>query len=129
MLSENIIDSIIKIATPERKDKILKMFINNINDYSGKIIPYVLDLLVNPTPFNIGKVLNLDWISKNMGLIQYNYEKYIIKDITIDKIDELNGDVYINYKRLEKINENREDVEYEDCKTSISFIDNPEVLK
>lgn len=129
MLSQNIIDSIIKIATPERKDKILKMFINNINDYSGNKIPHILDLLVNPKSFTTGKSLNMDWITNHMSFIVYHYENYNIKDITIDKIDELNGDVYINYKRLEKINEDREDVEYESYQTIISFIDNPEVLK
>ena len=131
MISESIIDAIIKQATIENKDNVLKMFIKNLrsNYYNDTVINRVLELLINPKCLVKKEHINMDCIIKNFSSWLYQPNNLIVKDITLSSIDNIEGLIHVSYKYKEKINEDRDDIDFINSIVSISFIDNPEVLK
>ena len=132
MISEFIIKAIIKQAKQEDKDLVLGLFIQQLAggySYNDNKVNHVLELLVNPRIFIEKEHINLDYIKNNIKNYIYKFDEYIIKDVTIDYIDNLEGLVYCKYKYKEKINEERGDIDFSDGKFNVSFIDYPQVLK
>lgn len=132
MISEFIIKAIIKQSKQEDKDLVLGMFIQHLADgysYNDDKVNHVLEMLVNPSSFIKPEHINIDYIRNNIKNYIYNYDKLIVRDITIDYIDNLEGLVCINYKYKEKINEERDDINFSDGKCNVSFIDYPQMLK
>ena len=59
----------------------------------------------------------------------YQIDKYNIKNIRVDSIDNIDCTVRVKFEYLEKINEDRDDVSYANTYSEISFNDYPEILK
>lgn len=132
MFSESLINALLKTATVEAKDNLIKMVIKNIHrnySYDDNRINHFIEMLVDKSAIkNIGDV-NLEYIKNNLNLVKYNHENYNIKDIEVYSIDNVDGEVIIKYKAIEKINEDRADMTYTDYTVSISYLNFPEVLK
>lgn len=132
MFSENLINALLKTATVEAKDNLIKMVIKNIHSnysYDDDKINHFVEMLVDKSAIkNIGDV-NLEYIKNNLEIIKYNHENFNIKDIKIDSVDNIDCVVIIKYKAIEKINEDREDITYTDYTVNISYLNFPEVLK
>lgn len=132
MISSFIIDAILKQAKPENKDNILKMFIEKLSDnysYNDSKVNHVLELLINPKVMIEKEHINMDYINKNFTKWLYRPDDIIIKDIAFKSIDNIEGLVYISYSYKAKLNEYRDDIDFNNNTISISFIDYPEVLK
>ena len=131
-MSEIIIDNLIKNSNFKDKDFLLKLFIMNlVKDYryNDDKVNRVLELMLDNSKFVKAEHIDMVYITKNIDKFAYYADKYYIKDVTLGSIDNINSIIQINYKYLEKINENRADVDYNDNCVNISFIDYPEVLK
>ena len=132
MISETIIKAVINQAERVDKDTMLAQFIIKLgNDYSynDNKVNHCLELLLDEAKLISPNEVNMDYIKKNFNNYIYNSDRYIIKDIELKSIDNIEGIIYICYKSKEKINEDRDDVGFNQYNASISFIDNPEVLK
>lgn len=131
MISENIVKAIINQASKENKDKVLSMFVLNIanNSYNDDKVNHILEMLINNNAIIKLEQINSDYIIKNFDSYIYNWEKYIIKDIKVIEVDNIESIVKVSYKYKEKINEDREDIEYHTNIVNISFIDNENILK
>ena len=92
-------------------------------------ITHLLDLLVDPSLAKTNVVLNDKYINDNLKSFIYKYENYNIRNIKLESINEVDCTVIISYEYIEKINEDRDDVNWSINKISIDFINYPEVLK
>ncbi len=132
MISKAIIEAVIKQSNPIDKDMVLGLFITNLGgnySYNDDKVNHCLELLLNKTRLIIPNNVNIGYIEKNLNKYIYNADKYIIKDIKIKSIDNIEGIIYLDYICKEKINEDKNDVGFSQYNVNISFIDNPEVLK
>lgn len=132
MINQKIVNILLKSASSTAKDIVINEILKHIAldyDYNDKKATHVLELLADPESLILTKDINLDYIKEHLELISYNADDYIIKDIKVIYVDNIEGYVGIEYKYLEKINEDRGDIDFSETHTSISFINNPEILK
>lgn len=132
MVNKNIINAIIKNASQQDKDNIIKMFIDYIQDnvsYNDNKVNHILEMLIDKSVIKTVDDVNKDFIKDNIQLCVWQYDQYNIKDINIIGIDNINCTVNISFKRMAKIDEDRGDIDWDDCTSNISYIDNPKVLK
>ena len=132
MINKNIIKVILKSSNNDNKEAVLNELLNHISlsyDYNDNKAGHILEMLCDSKAIVKVTDVNVDYINKHLNLIMYNNENYNIKDIEVTGVDNIECYVKVNYKYLEKINEDRDDVSYQSTCTTINFIDNPDVLK
>ena len=132
MINKAIVKAVLNSATKESKEKILNELLNHISmsyDYNDRKAGHILEMLVDSNSIISIEDANIDYVNKNLGLLMYNHEKYNIKNIKIDSVDNIDCNIKVTYEYLEKINEDRDDVSYTSSYSNISFIDNPDILK
>ena len=119
-------------ASKEAKDAILKELLNHINynyDYNDEKAGHVIACLMDKNEIVTVDKVNQDWLNTHLDRLISEADKYNFKDIRATGIDNIDCVVKVEFKVLEKINEDRCDVSYRDTYTYISFIDTPEILK
>ena len=132
MINKSIIKAILGASTKESKDIVINELLNHISlsyDYKDNKAGHILEMLVDPNAVVTIKDMNLDCINRNLGLLMYKHEKYNIRNIKVDSVDNIDCNIKITYEYLEKINEDRDDVSYTSSYSNINFIDNPDILK
>jgi len=132
MINKNIINTLLKAATTESKNAIIKELLNHISlgyDYNDIKAGHILEMLCDSDTVISVKDINVNYINNNLNLVMYNHEKYNIKNICVMDVDNIDCIVKIRFDYLEKINEDRDDISYSNGQTNISFIDNPDILK
>lgn len=131
MISKSIVNAVLKAAKVEAKDNVIRMLIEHMNnsyDYDDFKGSHVLECLVDNKAIVSNEDINLNYIQENLKIVKYNYEKYLIKDIVIERIDNIECQITINYSYKEKLNEERDDIDYINTYTIISWKDYPKVL-
>ena len=132
MINKAIIKAVLNSATKESKEKILNELLNHISmsyDYNDRKAGHILEMLADNNSIITCEDVNIDYINNNLNLLMYNHEKYNIKNIKLASVDNIDCNVRITYEYLEKINEDRDDVDYTSSYSNINFIDNPDILK
>lgn len=132
MISKSIIEAVIKQAKPADKDMMLGKFIVKLSDnysYNDDKVNHCLELLLGVTKYVSTDDVNMNYVKEHFNEYIYKSENYIIKDIELKSIDNIEGIIHIDYKSKEKINEDRDDIGFSQYNINVSFIDNPEVLK
>ena len=132
MINPKIFNAVLMAATKETKDLVLKALVHHIGnnyDYNDNKVGHIVDMLVDKNAFITPDKINLKWVEDNLERLKYQHEKYNIKNISVDSIDNIDCTVRINFEYLEKINEDRDDVSYTSSYSDISFIDYPKILK
>lgn len=119
-------------ASKEAKDAVLTELLNHISfnyDYNDEKAGHIIACLMDKTEIVTVDKVNNDWLNTHLDKLIYEASKYNFKDIHASAVDNIEGHVKVEFKVLEKINEDRDDVSYRDTYSWISFIDNPEILK
>ena len=132
MINPKIFNAVLTAATKETKDNVLKALVEHIGrnyDYNDQKAGHIIEMLVDKDAIITPNKVNLKWVENHLDHLKYNCEKYNIRNITIDSIDNIDCTVRIKFEYLEKINEDRGDVSYSDSYSDISFNDYPEILK
>lgn len=132
MINKGIIKAVLKSATTESKNLVIDELLNHISltyDYNDNKAGHILEMLCDSKDIITRKDVNLDYINKHLNLVMYNHEKYNIRNIKVDNIDNIDCIVKVSYEYIEKINEDRGDVTYTSSYTNIDFIDNPDILR
>ena len=132
MINPKIFKAVLMAATKETKDAVLQALAEHIGknyDYNDQKVGHIVDILVDKNAFVTPEKVNLKWIEANLERLKYQNEKYNIKNIVVDSIDNIDCTVRVKFEYLEKINEDRADVSYTSSYSDISFIDYPEILK
>lgn len=132
MINKSIIKAVLNSATKESKDKVLNELLNHISmsyDYNDIKAGHILEMLVDSNSIITCEHVNIDYINNNLNLLMYNHEKYNIRNIKVENVDNIDCNIKVTYEYLEKINEDRDDVSYTSSYSNINFIDNPDILK
>jgi len=132
MINPKILNAVLMAATKETKDLVLKALVEHISnnyDYNDAKAGHVIEMLVDKTAVVTPEKVNLKWIETHPERLMYKIDKYNIKNIVVDSVDNIDCTVKVRFKYLEKINEDRGDVSYTDSSTDISFNNYPEILK
>lgn len=133
MITKSIINACMAAGKAENKEAIIYELFNHIalscRDYNDQKASHILEMLVDKNAFVTLNKVNPKWIESNSGQLMYGSDKYNIRNIVIDSIDNIECTVRVKFEYLEKINEDRGDINYTSSYTDINFIDNPEILK
>ena len=132
MINPKIFKAVLMAATKETKDAVLQALVEHIGrnyDYNDQKVGHIVDMLVDKNAFITPDKVNLQWIEANLEQLMYQSDKYNIKNIVIDSIDNIDCTVRINFEYIEKINEDRGDVGYVSSYRDLSFNDYPQLLK
>ena len=132
MINPKIFNAVLMAATKETKDLVLKALVHHIGnnyDYNDNKVGHIVDMLVDKNAFITPDKVNLKWIETHPERLMYQIDKYNIKNISIESVDNIDCTVRVKFEYLEKINEDRGDVSYTNRSTDINFNDYPEILK
>ena len=132
MINKSIINACMATGKIENKENVIRELLYHIAqnyDYNDQKASHILEMLVDEnTLVTIDKV-NLRWIETHIDMLMYQADKYNIKHIVVDSVDNIDCTVRVKFEYLEKINEDRDDVSYTSNYTNINFIEYPEILK
>lgn len=132
MINPKIFNAVLMAATKETKDLVLKALVHHIGnnyDYNDSKVGHIVDILVDKNAFVTPDKVNLKWVENHQDRLMYQIDKYNIKNISVDSVDNIDCTVRINFQYLEKVNEDRGDVSYTSSHSDINFNDYPEILK
>ena len=132
MINPKIFNAVLMAATKETKDLVLKALVYHIGnnyDYNDNKVGHIVDMLVDKNAFITPDKVNIKWVENNLDRLMYKHEKYNIKNISVDSVDNIDCTIRIKFEHLEKINEDRDDVSYTSSYSDISFVDYPQILK
>ena len=132
MINPKIFNAVLMAATKETKDLVLKELfkhVDNIYDYNNNKAGHIIDMLIDKNAVITTEKVNLKWIENHQDMLMYEIDKYNIRNISVDSVDNIDCTVRIKFEYIEKINEDREDVSYTSSKSDINFAYYPEILK
>ena len=132
MINPKIFNAVLMAATKETKDNVLKALVEHIGnnyDYNDQKVGHIVDMLVDKTAIVTPDKVNLKWVENHKEKLMYQADKYNIKNISVESVDNIDCMVRIRYEYLEKVNEDRDDVSYTSSYSDISFNNYPEILK
>ena len=132
MINPKIFNAVLMAATKETKDLVLKALVEHIGnnyDYNDSKVGHIVDMLVDKNAVITPDKVNLKWVENHQDRLMYQIDKYNIRNISVDSVDNIDCTVRINFEYLEKVNEDRGDVSYTSSHSDISFNDYPEILK
>lgn len=134
MINKKIFKAVLMTANQEAKDAVISELLTHIGmnyDYNDEKAGHIIEMLMDPATIITPDKVNLKWLNEkdNIKYLMYNNEKYNIRNIAIDSVDNIDCSVKITFEYLEKINEDRIDVSYTNSYCFISFIDHPQILK
>ena len=132
MINTAIIEAVIKQSNPENKDAMLNAFIVNFVNtykYNDDNVNHCLEILLGKTnPIDTNDI-DMDYVKKNINKYIYKSEHYIIKDVELKSVDNIEGIICVDYKAKEDIDKDDDNISFNRCSINISFIDYPQVLK
>lgn len=132
MINPKIFNAVLMAATKETKDLVLKELVKHIGnnyDYNDSKVGHIIDMLVNKNAVITPDKVNLTWVENHKDMLMYQPDKYNIRNISVDYVNNIDCSVRIKFEYIEKINEDREDVSYTSSKSDINFNYYPEILK
>ena len=132
MINPKIFNAVLMAATKETKDLVLKALIEHIGinyDYNDAKAGHVVEMLVDKNAFVTPEKVNLKWIEAHSERLMYQSDKYNIKNINVESVDNIDCTVRVNFEYIEKVNEDRDDVSYTSSYSDINFNGYPEILK
>ena len=132
MINPKIFKAVLMASTKETKDAVLQALVEHIGrnyDYNDQKVGHIVDMLVDKNAVITPEKVNLKWIEANPERLMYQHEKYNIKNISVNSVDNIDCTIRIDFQYLEKVNEDRGDVSYINSYSDISFNDYPKILK
>lgn len=132
MISDKLINAVLKSADVTNIENIIKELIKHFNivyDYNDNYKNHILEMLVDNKAIVTEDDIDVSYVKTNINNFIYKPEKYNIKDVTFKYIDNIECVVVFDYKYIEKINEDKEDITYTNGTINISYIDYSQVLK
>lgn len=132
MINDKIIDVILKNAPVDNANKIIKELLKHLDsgyDYNDSKKNHVLEMLVDSDSIITVDKINVDYIIEKFNTFMYNGDKYNYRNIKVENVDNINCVIKVSYEYMEKINEDRDDIDWTKTIYNIDFIDKPELLK
>ena len=132
MINNKIIDLVLKNAPVDNANKIIKEVLKHLDnnyDYNDSKKNHVLEMLVDSNSIITVDKIDVNYITEKFNTFMYNGDNYNYRNIKVENVDNIACIVNVSYEYMEKINEDRDDIDWSRSTYNISFIDRPEVLK
>lgn len=132
MINPKIFNAVLMTATKETKDLVLKALLEHVGnnyDYNDNKAGHIIDMLIDKNAVITPDKINLKWVENHQDMLMYQIDKYNIRNISVDSVDNIDCIVRIKFEYIEKVNEDKEDISYTSYRSDISFNDYPEILK
>ena len=132
MINSKIFKAVLAAASKETKDAVLQELVKHIGrnyDYNDQKVGHIADMLVDKNAVITPEKVNLKWVENHQDMLMYQTDKYNIRNISVDSVDNIDCIVRIKFEYIEKVNEDKEDVSYISSKSDINFNYYPEILK
>jgi hypothetical protein len=132
MINDKIINVIINDSNSYNKDIVIKELLKHIDngyDYNDIKKNHILEMLVDTdTIITIDKV-NIDYVIEHFVDFMYKGDRYNYRNLKVENVDNIDCLINVSYEYMEKINEDRGDIDWVKANYNINFNDRPEVLK
>jgi len=130
MINEDIKKFIINTSNASNKNLVLNELLNHISIYdrNDNRAAHVLAMLVERKAIVSKLDVNLDYIDDNLDILIDNSDKYSIRNIKINYIDNINCIIKISFEYA-KIVEDIDNMFYSSTYTIVNFIEHPDILK
>lgn len=132
MINSKIFKAVLMTATKETKDLVLSELLSHISinyDYNDSKAGHIIEMLVDKDTVVTKDKVNLKWIEEHPERLVYTHDKFNIRNIKVDAVDNIDCVVKVSFEYIEKTNENKDDANYNNSYTNISFVNYPEMLK
>lgn len=132
MINNKIIDLVLKNAPVDNANKIIKEVLKHLDnnyDYNDNKKNHVLEMLVDQDSIVTVDKVDVKYIIEKFNTFMYNGDTYNYRNIKVENVDNIECIINVSYEYMEKINEDRDDIDWSRSTYNISFIDRPEVLK
>lgn len=116
----------------ENKDLVLSELLFHISinyDYNDSKAGHVVKMLMDKETIVTKDKVNLKWIEEHPERLMYSHDKFNIRNIKVESVDNIDCVVKVSFEYIEKTNENKDDTNYIGSCNNINFIDYPEILK
>lgn len=130
MISEKLIKALVKKAEFDARVlfEVVKHIQNNYDRDNNKTFHF-LEMLVDPKSIVTEKDIDIEFIKDTISDYIYNPEDKDIRNVSIDKIDNIDCNIYINYEYAFKGSDMDNADSWHKNSFTLSFIDYPKVLK
>jgi hypothetical protein len=132
MINDKIMNVILNGSNSYNKDIVIKELLKHIDngyDYNDIKKNHILEMLVDEdTIITIDKV-NIDYVIEHFADFMYKGDTYNYRNIKVENVDNIDCLINVSYEYMEKINEDRGDIDWVGANYNINFNDRPEVLK
>jgi hypothetical protein len=132
MINDKIMNVILNGSNSYNKDIVIKELLKHIDngyDYNDIKKNHILEMLVDEdTIITIDKV-NIDYVIEHFVDFMYKGDTYNYRNIKVENVDNIDCLINVSYEYMEKINEDRGDIDWVKANYNINFNDKPEVLK
>jgi hypothetical protein len=132
MINNKIIDVVLKNAPVDNANKIIKELLKHLDngyDYNDNKKNHILEMLVDLNSIITVDKVNIEYIIENFDTFMYYGDKYNYRNIKVENVDNIDCVIKVSYEYMEKINEDRADIDWNSSTYNIDFIDRPELLK
>lgn len=132
MINNKIIDIVLKNAPVDNANKIIKELLKHLDngyDYNDNKKNHILEMLVDLNSIITVDKVNIEYIIEKFDTFMYHGDKYNYRNIKVENVDNIDCVIKVSYQYMEKINEDRDDIDWTSSTYNIDFIDRPELLK
>lgn len=132
MINNKIIDLVLKNAPVDNANKIIRELLKHFDndyDYNDNKKNHILEMLVDSNSIITFDKVDIKYIIEKFNTFMYNGDNYNYRNIKVENVDNIVCTINVSYEYMEKINEDRDDIDWSRSTYNISFIDKPEVLK
>lgn len=130
MINKKVFKAI--LANSKNIDKVMNEVLKHINtktDYSDAKGNHLLEMLVDDSAILEAKDVDIDYLYKHLNLISYQADMIIIKNLKVNYIDNIYGEVHLNYEYINKTEGEVKNPVYAKADTYVSYLDYPEIIK
>ena len=132
MINDKIINIILKNAPVDNANKVIKELLNHIDntyDYNDTKKNHVLEMLVDKDAIITIDKVDINYIIDHFVDFMYKGDTYNYRNIKVENVDNIDCLINVSYEYMEKVNEDRGDIDWIRANYNINFNDRPEVLK
>lgn len=132
MINDKIINIILKNAPVYNANKIIKELLKHIDntyDYNDAKKNHILEMLVDTDAIITIDKVDMDYVIEHFVDFMYKGDTYNYRNIKVENVDNIDCLINVSYEYMEKVNEDRGDIDWVKSNYNINFNDRPEVLK
>ena len=132
MINDKIMNVILNGSNTYNKDIVIKELLKHIDngyDYNDNRKNHILEMLVDTDAIITIYKVNIDYVIEHFVDFMYKRDTYNYRNIKVENVDNIDCLINVSYEYMEKVNEDRGDIDWTRANYNIDFNDRPELLK